>query len=138
MTDDVPGINRMSDDRCSSHASATCIGVTPSRAPTADSVDDCSGVKPPSGKNSNVKGWLTWRWMLTAWAANGEQRGPFLAPDLDKWRTEENYRRTFDIHVLGLVFSMKHEIPAILKNGGAIVNTSSVVGRIGMTGFGVS
>src|SRR5207302_10363968 len=35
------------------------IGVTPSRAATADSVDDCSGVKPPDGKDSNVKGWLT-------------------------------------------------------------------------------
>ena len=25
---------------------------------------------------------------LTAWAANGEQRGPFLAPDPDKWRND--------------------------------------------------
>lgn len=32
---------------------------------------------------------------------------------------------------------MKHEIPAILKNGGAIVKTPSVVGQIGMPGFGV-
>ena len=55
---------------------------------------------------------------------------------MDK-QTEENYRRTFDINVLGLLFSLKHEIPAILKNGGAIVNTSSVVGQIGMPGFGV-
>ena len=52
-------------------------------------------------------------------------------------QTEENYRHTFDINVLGLLFSMKHEIPAILKNGGAIVNTSSVVGQIGMPGIGV-
>ena len=52
-------------------------------------------------------------------------------------QTEENYRHTFDINVLGVLFSMKHEIPAILKNGGAIVNTSSVVGQIGMPGFGV-
>ena len=52
-------------------------------------------------------------------------------------QTEENYRHTFDINVLGLLLSMKHEIPAILKNGGAIVNTSSVVGQIGMPGFGV-
>ena len=52
-------------------------------------------------------------------------------------QTEENYRHTFDINVLGLLFSMKHEIPAILNNGGAIVNTSSVVGQIGMPGFGV-
>src|SRR5438876_4624289 len=52
-------------------------------------------------------------------------------------QTEENYRHTFDINVLGLLLTMKHEIPAILKNGGAIVNTSSVVGQIGMPGFGV-
>src|SRR6266849_10882439 len=52
-------------------------------------------------------------------------------------QTEENYRHTLNINVLGVLFSMKHEIPAILKNGGAIVNTSSVVGQIGMPGFGV-
>ena len=32
-------------------------------------------------------------------------------------QTEENYRHTFDINVLGVLFSLKHEIPAILKNG---------------------
>ena len=52
-------------------------------------------------------------------------------------QTEENYRHTFDINVLGVLFSLKHEIPAILKNGGAIVNTSSVVGQVGMPGVGV-
>lgn len=53
-------------------------------------------------------------------------------------QTEENYRRTFDINVLGVLLSMKHEIPAMLKNGGgAIVNTSSVGGHIGMPGVGV-
>src|SRR5438105_9839763 len=52
-------------------------------------------------------------------------------------QTEENYRRTFDINVLGTLLSMKHEIPAILKNGGAVVNTSSVAGQIGFPGFGV-
>jgi NAD(P)-dependent dehydrogenase (short-subunit alcohol dehydrogenase family) len=52
-------------------------------------------------------------------------------------QTVENYRQTFDVNVLGVVLSMKHEIPAILKaGGGAIVNTSSVAGRIGMPGFG--
>src|SRR6516164_5061732 len=50
-TDDVPGISRMLGERCSSHASATCIGVPPSRPATSDRVDDCSGVTPPSGKN---------------------------------------------------------------------------------------
>ena len=52
-------------------------------------------------------------------------------------QTEENYRRTFDINVRGVLLSMKHEIPAILKNGGAIVNTSSVVGQVGLPTMGV-
>ncbi len=53
-------------------------------------------------------------------------------------QTEENYRHTFDINVLGVILSMKHEIPAILRSGGgAIVNTSSVAGQIGMPGMGV-
>jgi len=51
LTDDVPGISRILGARCRSHASATCIGVAPSRAATPESVEDCSGVKPPSGKN---------------------------------------------------------------------------------------
>jgi NADP-dependent 3-hydroxy acid dehydrogenase YdfG len=47
--------------------------------------------------------------------------------------TEEDYRRTFDINVWGVLNSMKHEIAAMLKNGGgAIVNTSSVAGHIGL------
>lgn len=47
--------------------------------------------------------------------------------------TEEHYRRTFDINVWGVLNSMKHEIAAMLKTGGgAIVNTSSVAGHIGL------
>lgn len=53
-------------------------------------------------------------------------------------QTEDNYRRTFDINVLGVLLSMKHEIPAMLQSGGgAIVNTSSVAGRVGMAGMSV-
>lgn len=52
-------------------------------------------------------------------------------------QTEQNFRHVFDINVLGTLLSMKHEIPAILKNGGAIVNTSSVVGQVGLPGYGV-
>ena len=38
--------------------------------------------------------------------------------------------------MLGVLFSLKHEIPAILKSGGgAIVNTSSIVGQVGMAGM---
>jgi NAD(P)-dependent dehydrogenase (short-subunit alcohol dehydrogenase family) len=47
--------------------------------------------------------------------------------------TEAEYRRVFDINVWGVLNSMRHEIPAMLKNGGgAIVNTSSVAGHIGL------
>jgi NAD(P)-dependent dehydrogenase (short-subunit alcohol dehydrogenase family) len=51
-------------------------------------------------------------------------------------QTEENYRRVFDINVLGVLLSMKYEIPAILKNGGAIVNTSSIAGQVAIPGIG--
>jgi NAD(P)-dependent dehydrogenase (short-subunit alcohol dehydrogenase family) len=48
--------------------------------------------------------------------------------------TEEQYRRTFDINVWGVLNSMKHEVAAMLKTGGgAIVNTSSVAGHIGVS-----
>ena len=47
--------------------------------------------------------------------------------------TEEFYDSIFDINVWGVLNSMRHEIPAMLKNGGgAIVNTSSVAGHVGM------
>ena len=47
--------------------------------------------------------------------------------------TEEQYRRTFDINVWGVLNAMKHEIAAMLKTGGgAIINVSSIAGHIGM------
>jgi len=47
--------------------------------------------------------------------------------------TEAEYRRVFDINVWGVLNSMRHEIPAMLKTGGgAIVNTSAVAGHVGM------
>jgi NAD(P)-dependent dehydrogenase (short-subunit alcohol dehydrogenase family) len=46
---------------------------------------------------------------------------------------ETEYRRVFDINVWGVLNSIRHEIPVMLKNGGgAIVNTSSVAGHVGM------
>src|SRR6266853_4948895 len=51
---------------------------------------------------------------------------------LDK-ATEAEYRRIFDINVWGVLNSMRHEIPVMLENGGgAIVNTSSVAGHVGL------
>lgn len=51
---------------------------------------------------------------------------------------EADYRRTFDINVWGVITSMKHEIPVMLKQGGGvIINTSSVAGHVGMAGASV-
>src|SRR5438034_10222680 len=59
--------------------------------------------------------------------AGVEWKGP-----LDQ-ATEAEYRCIFDINVWGVLNSMRHEIPVILKNGGgAIVNTSSVAGHVGL------
>lgn len=47
-------------------------------------------------------------------------------------QTEATYNRIMDINVKGVWLSLKHEIPALLKSGGgAIVNTSSVLGLVG-------
>jgi NAD(P)-dependent dehydrogenase (short-subunit alcohol dehydrogenase family) len=46
--------------------------------------------------------------------------------------TEDEYRRIFDTNVWGVLNSMRHEIPVMLKNGGgAIVNNSSIAGHVG-------
>jgi NAD(P)-dependent dehydrogenase (short-subunit alcohol dehydrogenase family) len=64
--------------------------------------------------------------------AGVEWKGP-----LDQ-ASEAEYRRIFDINVWGVLNSMRHEIPAMLKNGGgAIVNTSSVAGHVGLAGVSV-
>jgi NAD(P)-dependent dehydrogenase (short-subunit alcohol dehydrogenase family) len=53
-------------------------------------------------------------------------------------QTAENARTVLDINVLGVLFSMKHEIPAILASGGgAIINTSSILGLRGIQGGSV-
>jgi NAD(P)-dependent dehydrogenase (short-subunit alcohol dehydrogenase family) len=52
--------------------------------------------------------------------------------------TEAEYRRVFDTNVWGVLNSMRHEIPVMLKNGGgSIVNTSSVAGHVGFPGVSI-
>ena len=64
--------------------------------------------------------------------AGVEWKGP-----LDQ-ATEAEYRRIFDTNVWGVLNSMRHEIPAMLKNGGGvIVNTSSVAGHVGFPALSI-
>jgi NAD(P)-dependent dehydrogenase (short-subunit alcohol dehydrogenase family) len=52
--------------------------------------------------------------------------------------TAELYRHVFDINVLGVLLAMKYEIPELLKaGGGAVVNTSSILGHVAVPAFGV-
>jgi NAD(P)-dependent dehydrogenase (short-subunit alcohol dehydrogenase family) len=65
--------------------------------------------------------------------AGTEQFGPLTTE-----QTVEHYRRVCEINILGVLLSMKHEIPAMLRSGGgAIVNTSSVAGHVGFPGASV-
>ena len=50
-------------------------------------------------------------------------------------QTVENYHHIMDANVLGVFLSLKHEIAAMLQNGGgAIVNNASVAGLVGLPG----
>jgi NAD(P)-dependent dehydrogenase (short-subunit alcohol dehydrogenase family) len=50
----------------------------------------------------------------------------------------ENYAATFETNVLGVLFSLKHELRQMQRQGrGSIVNLSSVAGRIGFAGAAV-
>ena len=53
-------------------------------------------------------------------------------------QTQENYRATFDTNVLGVLLSLKYELPIMLKQGsGSVINLSSVAGQVGMAGASV-
>lgn len=49
--------------------------------------------------------------------------------------TEENWDRVVAINLKGVWLCMKYEIPEILRQGGAIVNCSSVAGLVGFLGI---
>ncbi len=53
-------------------------------------------------------------------------------------QTDQNFHNVVNTNVLGVMNSMKYEIPAMLKNGGgSIVNSFSISGTVGMLGMSV-
>ena len=53
-------------------------------------------------------------------------------------QTVEHFRHVIDTNVLGVLLSMKHEIPAMLKTGGGvIVNIASIAGSVALPGAAV-
>src|SRR6266568_9412478 len=94
---------------------------------------DAAFVRADVAKNADVKAMVDFtvdkfgRLDIAFNNAGVEWKGP-----LDR-ATEAEYRRIFDVNVWGVLNSMRHEIPVMLKNGGgAIVNTSSVAGHVGL------
>lgn len=50
----------------------------------------------------------------------------------------DDYRKVFDINVLGVFLSMKYEIQQMLRQGGGvIVNTSSILGHVAVPGASI-
>lgn len=53
-------------------------------------------------------------------------------------QTEENYRAIFDTNVLGVLLSLKHQLPLMVAQGsGSVINVSSVAGHVGFPGASV-
>jgi len=53
-------------------------------------------------------------------------------------QTEENYRQIFDVNVLGVLLSMKHQIKQMQRQKfGVIINMSSIAGLVGLAGGSV-
>jgi len=58
------------------------------------------------------------------------------APIVDQ--QPDDYQRVFDANVKSVYFSLRHEIPAMLRTGGgAIVNNASIGGSLGFPGAGL-
>ena len=64
---------------------------------------------------------------------NAGTEGAGLAPLVED--SEDNLRRLFDVNVFGVWNAMQAQIPELVKNGGSIINNSSVAGRRGVGAF---
>ena len=74
----------------------------------------------------------TWGRLDCAFNNAGVGNKPAITTEL----TEADWHRVLNINLIGTWLCMKHQIPHMLKNGGAIVNTSSNAGLKGMPGIG--
>jgi NAD(P)-dependent dehydrogenase (short-subunit alcohol dehydrogenase family) len=84
-------------------------------------------IKAALDKTVEAFGWLDFAFNN----AGIEPRNPAPTAEYE----EEEWNRIIDINLRGVFLCMKHEIPLILKQGGgAIVNTSSGAGIIGIKG----
>ncbi|MFO0830933.1 MAG: glucose 1-dehydrogenase [Phycisphaerales bacterium] len=80
----------------------------------------------------------------TALSVNGRLDGAFNNAGIEisgvalAEATVEQYRRITDVNVLGTLLCLKHELRAMLRQGGgSIVNNASIAGTIGMAGAGI-
>ena len=64
---------------------------------------------------------------------NAGTEGEKLSPIVED--SEDNIRNIFDVNVIGVWHSMRAQIPHLVKNGGSIINNSSVAGRRGFGTF---
>ena len=62
---------------------------------------------------------------------NAGIEGPLFIPTTNY--SEEAWNEVIAVNLTGVFLAMKHEIPHILKQGGAIVNMSSIAGLVGGT-----
>ncbi len=48
--------------------------------------------------------------------------------------SDDGWNKTIAINLSGVFFCMRHEINAMLKNGGSIINMASILGQVGFAG----
>ncbi|MGH7133282.1 MAG: glucose 1-dehydrogenase [Phycisphaerales bacterium] len=123
------------------------IVITGRRAPEGQAV--VADLAKRGGKHLFVQGDVTDEAHLakavqTAAAITGRLDGAFNNAGLELGSNPivevnpADFHRIFDINVLGVLLSMKHQIKAMLATGGgSIVNNASIAGTIGMPGAGI-